>query len=714
MSENQQRALRVAAEMIAAGIPVFAAPPCPAANGGTCSRPGHTGRQEYDLPAKWQLTVPSTVWLEKWQPGWALAAVQGHVSDALDEDPRNGGDASIAELTRLGHMPRVYGVSETPSGGRHYLIAPLGERKGILMPGLDYQGGAPDGQGRGLIWIAPTVRRSKSAEHLGQRRPYRWLQEPDLTWLREASPAEFGGDGTGEMIVARLRATKNGNSESHRDDRLPRVFTESEAKRFVQPHLDKLAKAQIGEIEESANAAAVVLSRFVPGVWSAEVAYNVLTAVLSETAYDPAHPASTWHADKFRDVVAGRNGRAPGGWLAELRAEPDMQVSPCAGDTGDAADALLAEMLRPAELMSRPPQPYLVKTLLNMNSVAWLIGAPGSKKSFVALDMAAHVAAGRPWQGLRVRQGRVVLIVAEGAGGIGGRLKAWELEHGPISDDVYVLPRPVQSGNPAAWAVLVEACRRLAPVLVVADTQARVTVGLEENSATDMGVFVDALGAIQQATGGCVLPIHHTGRNGQDARGSSALDGAQDSELKVVATDEALRGELRVEKQKDLPSEGSVLPLTFRVHVVGVDEDGKPVTSLALSAPDAFQGSETTARAAEPGQETHVSEPVAGDWTWELVPHQNSHNVRRILVVLAEVGGEAGLTKAETCRIVRSRWYGGRPLKKKEKGHLSEETWARSWDSARGLTAGDGEVVLVNEGTAERWRVNPSVLSGLP
>ena len=31
----------------------------------------------------------------------------------------------------------------------------------------------------------------------------------------------------------------------------------------------------------------------------------------------------------------------------------------------------------------------------------------------------------------------------------------------------------------------------------------------------------------------CVLTVHHTGRSGGDARGSSAIDGAQTTELKV-------------------------------------------------------------------------------------------------------------------------------------------------------------------------------------
>src|SRR3954470_18346723 len=105
--------LKIAGELIDAGIPVFAAAPNP-------DRPGH-----YFLPRAWQQTpAHDRRALEQWRPGWALAAVGGHAADFIDFDPRNGGTESEKELRLQGQMPRAYGVQSTPSGGTHLIITP--------------------------------------------------------------------------------------------------------------------------------------------------------------------------------------------------------------------------------------------------------------------------------------------------------------------------------------------------------------------------------------------------------------------------------------------------------------------------------------------------------------------------------------------------------------------------------------------------------------
>lgn len=485
-------------------------------------------------------------------------------------------------------------------------------------------------------------------------------------------------------------------------DDAERAFSVSEALAFVTPALDALRSARDGEINVLLNEAALRLAHFGPEFWTREAAERQLYDALAATEYD----GRTW---KAADTIASGWRAGEADWRATLRPEPAAALEQATEQAEpDAVEALLAEMLTPEQIKSRPSKKYLIKGLLNMDSESWMIGLPGCRKSFVALDMAAHVASGRDWQGLKTRQGSVVIIAAEGAGGIGARIAAWEAEHGPMPQNVYILPRPVQTSDIRAWGVLVKACGVIGPVFTIIDTQARVTAGLKENTSEDMSVYITAVTAVRNATGACVLSIHHTSKAGQDARGHSSIDGAQDTELKVVAKQEPLRGELRVEKQKDL-REGDPIELYFALHEVGMDEDGDPVTSLALKAADAWRGQDATPEAVETGQMVRIPEPEQGDWTWRIFDHHSQHVHRYILAALAEVTTpDAGITESSAQRLVRERWYEGRPLASNRKGHLSKATWDKAWAAAR--TAEDsarGERALLQNG--DRWNVNPVV-----
>jgi hypothetical protein len=689
---TEEEALAEARKMIDAGIPVFAAAPCPA----DCKIPGHA-RTEFHLPRAWEKIQPSHKQLERWQPGWALAVVGGSTVDFLDEDPRHGGDQSIKELKAAGHMPRVFGIQTTPSGGRHYVIHRLHERKAGgedgLMPGLDYQGGDDLGQGRGFVYIAPTRKRSKAEETAGDVLPYEWVEPIDFEAIEEWQ----GRDDSGEMLRSRIIAkrARSERSESAREQMLElaaanksigepgdsglfparegeaREFTEASAWEYARGSLDALRAAKIGDIEGKANVAAVMLSHFVPEFLSAEAAYSTLLEALSHTAYDPDGPYAAWTADKFKPVLDGR--RPPiDNWKA--RKLPDAPAALVEEKTEDAADALIAEMLSADQMQERPAPRYLIKGWLNLDSEAWTIGEPGSKKTFVVLDQAVHVVQGKPWRGFKVEQGPVVMIVAEGASGMSTRIKAYQKKYGRIGEGLYILPRPVQASDMKAWRVLALACKKLNAVMIVIDTQARVTVGLKENDATDMGVYVHAVSILRETTKACVHTIHHTGRNGGDARGSSAIDGAQGTELKVIKTG-TFTGLLRTEKQKDM-AEAPDLPLAFERVVVGVDEDGDEISSLVLIESNAF------IEAA--GQEER--EP------WEV--YHGEAQVR-LLKVLRDQGGSVGLTKAEARANLVERFYGG------DTKRLARSTYSTAWTKTLEKVAADGSPVVVPMGGAK-------------
>jgi len=84
----------------------------------------------------------------------------------------------------------------------------------------------------------------------------------------------------------------------------------------------------------------------------------------------------------------------------------------------------------------------------------------------------------------------------------------------------------------------------------VGDTFARCMVGGDENSAKDVGVAVENAERLRRASGGCVLLVHHSGKDvAAGARGSSALRAAVATEIECSHLDGVTT--LKQTKQKD-------------------------------------------------------------------------------------------------------------------------------------------------------------------
>lgn len=210
-----------------------------------------------------------------------------------------------------------------------------------------------------------------------------------------------------------------------------------------------------------------------------------------------------------------------------------------------------AHLVDSAGLDSIPDPVPLIDGILYRDSLAWLYGKPGSGKSFVALDWAGSIANGIPWQCRGVSRGPVLYLVAEGVTGIRKRVRAWEQWSNHPMEGVIFLPIAVQLLNGIDLRALVLLVAEQQPVLVIIDTQARVTVGADENSNGEMSKVVDAADQIRQASSACVLMIHHSGKNGLDMRGASAFEGAATSIIRV-SKDGGQWVDVKSDKQKDV------------------------------------------------------------------------------------------------------------------------------------------------------------------
>jgi hypothetical protein len=217
---------------------------------------------------------------------------------------------------------------------------------------------------------------------------------------------------------------------------------------------------------------------------------------------------------------------------------------------------IASRILTRSALASLPDPAPLIDATLDQHSVSLLAGPWGSGKSFIALDWAACLSSGKAWQARPVHtSGPVLYLAAEGAYGLRKRLDAWEYAWDTKLTDEgwFVLTRPVNLLAPTEVAELCEQMRQRGIRHVVVDTLARCMVGGDENSARDMGLAVDALYEVREATGdgGTVIAIHHTGKDRQTVRGSSALEAGVDTVYQIEGDAQLLQ--LKRTKRKDGP-----------------------------------------------------------------------------------------------------------------------------------------------------------------
>lgn len=253
---------------------------------------------------------------------------------------------------------------------------------------------------------------------------------------------------------------------------------------------------------------------------------------------------------------------------------------------------------------------WLVKHVVPSDAIGMMYGGSGTFKSFIALDLALHVAHGLPWMGRRTKKGSVLYIAAEGGGGLWQRIVAWHrarrLQWSTIRDSFKIIPKAVDL-TADAWRVVEAAqSKSLTPALVAIDTLSQTYAG-EENSANEMAAYFRELGNRFRALWGCsVLLLHHTGHQATERpRGSSAIRANLDYMLGVFRDEKEMLATLTCGKQKDGDAFQDAT-FALSVHELGHDEDGDKVTSLVArhlsSAEEMSQAMETERSAGRGGK----------------------------------------------------------------------------------------------------------------
>lgn len=248
------------------------------------------------------------------------------------------------------------------------------------------------------------------------------------------------------------------------------------------------------------------------------------------------------------------------------------------------AQELLSKMEHAADIRANLERRYVIKGVLDHGGTSMLFGPSNTGKSFLALDMAHHVAKGLPWFGRKVRKGRVLYVAAEGGAAFNNRVAALEAPEFWVLNTPFTLAGQGNQAGALSAAIQHLTATGGAPFdLIVFDTLSRVMGHLHENAAPAIAELIGRVDQLRRATGAHVMLIHRTGKEvSKGARGHSALRAAIDTEIHLTRDDDVDETTAELTKQRDGVKGGK-----FRFHLnpvtLGQDEDGDRVTSCVVA-----------------------------------------------------------------------------------------------------------------------------------
>jgi hypothetical protein len=257
---------------------------------------------------------------------------------------------------------------------------------------------------------------------------------------------------------------------------------------------------------------------------------------------------------------------------------------------------------KPSDITPELNRVALVEELLETGAMSVLYGDSNVGKSFVAFDLAFHIATGRDWDHKKVLQGAVIYVAAEGGKSAENRIAALKTAYNLGDFPLFLVPCAIDLlNNDADTRPLIKLIQHAAtteglPVrLVVIDTLSRAMAGGNENDSKDMGAFVRHIDVIRSAIDAHIMIVHHSGKDkARGARGHSLLRAATDTEIEVAEK------RITATKQRDMEF-GKAIGFQLKVIELGMNPYGKPITSCIVEKRDATHLSEFT--------DTHILDP---------------------------------------------------------------------------------------------------------
>lgn len=531
-------------------------------------------------------------------------------ADTLLELTRKAGSVLPATWSSTSRGPGqsriLFFRAHAPSGRKwrnqkHIEVIHRGHRHAVVWPSVH------PNTGRLYQWYLPTG----EPAHPGQfprftdlaEMPQEWmvaLSEPDdprladdvQNWLRQArdgEPCTIVSDRLGAALEALGKGAPK--HETVRDTQLSLVSLAAAGHRGVYDSLRRLQSALLDLDSRPEREAAwsraltgavsmVMAEHDAPGQKCTCETSTIFSEMIDHLAAEQERQRQRFSMFMDPPAVLDDESLAP----APPRVTPE----------GDPVGGPMAKFfLTPAQMRELKPPAPLIDKLLYRGTLAWMVGQPGTFKSFVVLDMMAHLAEGRDWLGHRVPAPvGVAYLVLEGSGGVSKRIKAWEKHHGrPMSQEIRFWPYPYNLADDAAINALKTYLAETKPGVLVIDTQAQAAFAFDENDNSSMSQMIENIKSLVQVTASygddpqsavTGLVVHHEAKAG-GSRGASAIHGAQDTQLALVRENpDTLNVGLEIRKQKDGEAGGAPMLMTMVPVDIGVDEFDIQQTSLVV------------------------------------------------------------------------------------------------------------------------------------
>lgn len=214
------------------------------------------------------------------------------------------------------------------------------------------------------------------------------------------------------------------------------------------------------------------------------------------------------------------------------------------------------------DMLKTPEIDWIVEDKIHASGLFQLFGASYTGKTLLILDLVMSWCAGlTEWQGYRLntegQPQQALYVAAEGGAALSVHVDAWLKHHkdvdpsrlsglvfldGGEGDNVFLSVNSKRSRDDTPDVEAADSWNRLhkevidkglSPTLVVFDTQIDLAPGVDENSNTDMVDILRQVKRLGDTYGFMAVVIHHTGHNGDKARGASGMMGKADAQAKL-------------------------------------------------------------------------------------------------------------------------------------------------------------------------------------